>query len=102
LINEYVPHEDRPVPFTNIIFIGDGDTDIPCMRLVRDHGGHSIAVYQPGSRTKKARAERLINDKRADFIAPANYLGGRRLDCIVRTIIDKVAANYAVRIMKRD
>lgn len=67
LINEYVPHEDRPVPFTNMIFIGDGDTDVPCMRLVRDQGGHSIAVYQPASKTKKARAEKLITDKRADF-----------------------------------
>jgi phosphoserine phosphatase len=102
LINEYVPHEDRPVPFTNMIFIGDGDTDIPCMRLVRDQGGHSIAVYQPGSRTKKARAEKLITDKRADFIAPADYSSGKRLDGIVRIIIDKIAANDAVRKMKQD
>jgi phosphoserine phosphatase len=73
LINDFVPHEDRPMPFTNMIFIGDGETDIPCMRLVRDQGGHSVAVYQPGSTTKKARAEKLITDKRADFIAPADY-----------------------------
>jgi phosphoserine phosphatase len=102
LINEYVPHEERPVPFTNMIFIGDGDTDIPCMRLVRDQGGHSIAVYQPGSRTRKARAEKLVTDKRADFIAPADYSGGKRLDGIVRVIIDKIAANDAVRKMKQD
>jgi hypothetical protein len=83
LINDFVPHEDRPMPFSNIVFIGDGETDIPCMRLVRDQGGHSIAVYQPGSSRKKARAERLITDKRADFIAPADYSEGRRLDEII-------------------
>ncbi|WP_256808002.1 HAD family hydrolase [Bradyrhizobium sp. Bra64] len=101
LINDFVPHEDRPVPFTNIIFIGDGETDIPCMRLVRDQGGHSIAVYQPGSKSKKARAEKLIHDKRADFIAPADYSEGRRLDQILCAIIDKVAANHAVHVMER-
>ena len=101
LINDFVPHEDRPVPFTNMVFIGDGETDIPCMRLVRDQGGHSIAVYQPGSSTKKARAEKLITDKRADFIAPADYREGRRLDEIVRTIVDKVVANDALRAMQR-
>lgn len=101
LINNFVPHEDRPVPFTNMVFIGDGETDIPCMRLVRDQGGHSIAVYQPSSSKKKARAEKLITDKRADFIAPADYREGGRLDGIVCAVIDKVAANAAVRAMKR-
>jgi hypothetical protein len=96
LINDFVPHADRPVPFTNIVFVGDGETDIPCMRLVRDQGGHSIAVYQPGSPSKKARAEKLIHDKRADFIAPADYSEGRRLDEIIRAVIDKVAAQHAV------
>ncbi|TFV38863.1 haloacid dehalogenase-like hydrolase [Bradyrhizobium frederickii] len=101
LINDFVPHEDRPIPFTNIVFIGDGETDIPCMRLVRDQGGHSIAVYQPGSKTKKARAEKLVHDRRADFIAPADYSEGKPLHEILRAIVDKVAANNAVQIMKR-
>jgi hypothetical protein len=43
-MNEYAPHEDRPLPFANTIFISDGETDVPCMRLVRDQGGHSVAV----------------------------------------------------------
>jgi hypothetical protein len=102
LINDFVPHEDRPMPFSNIVFIGDGDTDIPCMRLVRDQGGHSIAVYQLGSSKKKARAEKLITDKRADFIAPADYSDGGRLDDIISAIIDKIAANNGVRMMMRE
>jgi hydroxymethylpyrimidine pyrophosphatase-like HAD family hydrolase len=43
-MNEYMPHVDRPLPLANMIFIGDGETDIPCMRLVRDQSGHSVAV----------------------------------------------------------
>ena len=99
---DFVPHEDRPMPFSNIVFIGDGETDIPCMRLVRDQGGHSIAVYQPSSSKKKARAEKLITDKRADFIAPADYSEGRRLDEIISAIIDKIVANNGVRMMMRE
>jgi len=101
LINEYVPHDKRPVPFTNIIFVGDGETDVPCMRLVRDQGGHSIAVYRPGSPKQKRRAEKLITDMRADFIAPANYSEGKHLDRIVCAIIDKIVANNAVLVMER-
>jgi phosphoserine phosphatase len=99
LINRYVPPEKRPIPFTNIVFIGDGETDIPCMRLVRDQGGHSIAVYRSGSSEKKHRAETLITEKRADFIAPANYSENKPLDKIVRAVIEKVVANDAVRLM---
>jgi hypothetical protein len=62
-MNEYMPHEDRSLPFANTIFIGGGETDVPCMRPVRDQGGHSIAAYQPGSRTKKAQAETLMRDE---------------------------------------
>jgi hypothetical protein len=101
IINEYIPHEARPIPFTNIIFIGDGETDIPCMRLVRDLGGHSIAVYRPSSSKQKTKARKLIADKRADFIAPADYSSRKRLDGIVRAIIDKVAAAHSVRLMTR-
>jgi phosphoserine phosphatase len=100
LINKYVPPEKRPIPFTNIVFIGDGETDIPCMRLVRDQGGHSIAVYRSGSSEKKQRAETLIAEMRADFIAPANYSENKPLDGILRAIIGKVVANEAVRLMR--
>jgi hypothetical protein len=102
IINEFIPHEKRPIPFSNIIFIGDGETDIPCMRLVRDQGGHSIAVYRSKSRKQKVRAKKLIFDKRADFIAPANYSQGKALNAIVCAIIDKIAAGHAVSLMKED
>jgi hypothetical protein len=95
LINEFVPHEKRPVPFTNIVFIGDGSTDVPCMRLVKEQGGHSIAVYRPNS--SSTAAKKLILDQRADFISPADYRRGKRLDTIIEAIIEKVASGAVVR-----
>jgi hypothetical protein len=101
LVNEYIPHDKRPVPFSNIVFIGDGETDIPCMRLVRDQGGHSIAVYRPGSTKQKTKASKLITDRRADFIAAADYSKGKQLDKIMHAIIDKIAAGTAVSALVR-
>jgi phosphoserine phosphatase len=96
-VNEYVPHAERPIPFTNMIFVGDGETDIPCFRLVKDLGGHSIAVYKPRTRRARTISEKLIRDGRVNFIAPADYSDGRELDRIVKGIIDKVAADYHLR-----
>lgn len=91
-INEFVEKSKRPVPFENMIYIGDGETDIPCFRLVKDQGGHSIAVYRP---KKKSIAEKLIIDQRVNFIAPANYSDGGKIDRLVKAIIDKIATdNY--------
>lgn len=97
VINTFVPKDQRPVPFENMIFIGDGETDIPCMRLVKDQGGHSIAVYNPNKRGAKKPAEQLINDGRATLSAPADFQEGSRIDSCVKAIIDKVEAAARVR-----
>ncbi len=86
LLNSYVPHEDRRIPFKNMIYIGDGFTDVPCMKLCKVNGGHSIAVYGEDKET----AEKLIREYRVDFITKADYCEGRELDRIVKTIIDKI------------
>ncbi len=90
-VNRFIPEAQRPVPFRRMIYFGDGTTDIPCMRLVKASGGHSIAVYDPG-RDGRAEAEKLLGENRVDFVAPADYSAGERLDRIVHTIIDKIAA----------
>lgn len=91
-INMFVEESKRPVPFSRMIYIGDGTTDIPCMRLVKEKQGHSIAVYNPHNCDNLATIERLIEDNRVNFVAPANYSEGSRLDEIVKLIIDKIVA----------
>jgi hypothetical protein len=96
-INEYVPKEDRSVPFNNMVFIGDGETDIPCFRTVKSQDGHSIAVYKPKTHDAKKKAEKLIKDGRVNFIAPADYSENSEMDTFVKRIIDKVAADNALK-----
>jgi hypothetical protein len=92
-LNKYVPPAARPIPFSNIIFIGDGETDIPCFRLVKDLGGHSIAVFQPHSKRAKSKSKALLKDGRVSFIAPADYGEEKAIDLIIKAIMEKVAAN---------
>ena len=87
-LNRFTPEEDRPVPFRNMIYIGDGLTDVPCMKLVKVNGGCSFAVYQKG---KQAKVKDLILDQRVNFIEPADYSEGSQLDQITKDIIVKMA-----------
>ena len=101
-LNRYTPDQDRDIPFTNMIYIGDGLTDVPCMKLVTSYGGKSIAVYGKDSEKKKTAAEQLITDHRADFIAPADYSDNRTLDKIVKRIIDYTQARVEMeKLMKK-
>jgi hypothetical protein len=92
-INEYIPENERRVPFSNMIYFGDGETDIPCMKLVKQQGGHSIAVFQPRKTTKKERAEKLIREDRVNFVCSADYSEDKEVDLVVKTIIDKIKAD---------
>lgn len=87
-INKFIPNKERPVPFKRMIFIGDGSTDIPCFRLVKEQGGNSIAVYEKRPKTKETIARQLQKDGRVNFIAPADFSDARALDRIVKAIID--------------
>lgn len=90
-VNDYFPPEQLRVPFRNMVYIGDSDTDIPCMKLVNVNGGHSIGVYDPetGDRNK---VHRMMQQGRIKYFAPADYREGGELFQIVRAIIDKTAA----------
>ena len=96
VINTFVPKESRAVPFENMIFIGDGVTDIPCMRLVKDQGGHAFAVYNPAKKGGRAIADRLVSEGRATLSAPANYGDGGQLDQVVKAVIDRVSATARI------
>lgn len=98
-INSYVPQHERRIPFEHIVYIGDGETDIPCFRLVKELGGHSIAVYDAASSDGPAKSEKLMSEGRISFAAPADYGADKRLDRVVKGIIDKVAADYYLALL---
>lgn len=95
-INKFVPKADRPLPFENMIFIGDGETDIPCMRLVKDQGGHAIAVYNPDKYGSRKTAEQLITDGRATLIAPTDYQANSAVEKAVQAIIDRIESTARI------
>jgi hypothetical protein len=76
-----------------MIFIGDGETDIPCFRLVKEQGGHSIAVFKPHTPRAKERSQTLMSEGRVNFIAPADYREGKPLDLVIKAIMEKIAAS---------
>lgn len=89
-VNDYFPPDQIRIPFRNMVYIGDSDTDIPCMKLVNSYGGHSIGVYDPETGNKE-KVYRMIADGRIRYFAPADYRDGTELDTLVKTIIDKTA-----------
>ena len=93
-INEFVPTEERPVPFERMIYFGDGETDVPCMRTVKSNGGHSFAVY--GNDKKRELAQQLLSQGRVNFACPADYTEKGKMMEIVKRILDKVKADYTL------
>lgn len=90
-VNDFFPPEQMRVPFRNIVYIGDSDTDIPSMKLVNTYGGHSIGVYDPDTGNKE-KVYRMMRDNRIRYFAPADYREGTELDRLIRAIIDKTAS----------
>ena len=94
-INEFVPSDERPVPFERMIYFGDGETDVPCMRTIKSNGGHSFAVY--GNDKKRALAQQLLSEGRVNFACPADYTADGQMMEIVKRILDKVKADYTLQ-----
>ena len=87
-LNDSMPDDSKRVPFTNMVYIGDGLSDVPCMKMMRAYGGQAIAVYQESTRLG---VEDLLAKGRVDFIFPADYSEGTALDLTVKDIIRKMA-----------
>ena len=87
-LNDSMPDDSKRVPFTNMIYMGDGLSDVPCMKMMRAYGGQAIAVYQESNRLG---VEELMAKGRVDFIFPADYSEGTALDLTVKDIIRKMA-----------
>lgn len=96
-VNQYIPQKHRPIPFQNIIYVGDGETDIPCMKMVNQQGGHSVAVYNPEKESAKKLAQKLIYDKRVNIALPADYRPKQAIEKYVQAVIDKIVADNKIQ-----
>ena len=88
-LNRKIKDEERRVPYQNMIYFGDGLTDVPCMKLVKQYGGHSIAIYR---KSEIKKVEPLLKDERVDFICEGDYSQGSTLEEVVKDIIKLNAA----------
>lgn len=93
-VNRYIEPDKLRVPFRNMVYIGDSETDIPCMKLVNLNGGHSIGVYNPemtgrADKKQKSRIYEMMRDNRIRYFSPADYTAGSDLENLVKDIINK-------------
>lgn len=89
-VNDYFSPDEIRVPFRNMIYIGDSDTDIPCMKLVNSHGGHSIGVFNPNTKDK-TKVYKMMRENRIKYYVPSDYSEGMELDNLVKSIIEKTS-----------
>ncbi len=91
-VNAYFEPDQYRVPFRNMIYIGDSETDIPCMKLVNIHGGHSVGVYNADTEDK-SKVFRMLDENRIKYFAPADYTEDGKLEILVKQIIDRTVSN---------
>lgn len=99
-VNEYREDEERRIPFTNFIYIGDSETDIPAMKIVKNGGGIAIGVYNPETKNMD-KVMPLLKQKRIDFLMPADYSENSRIEQLVRTSLKKIAESNTLTILNR-
>lgn len=100
-VNESKAEDNKRIPFPHMIYFGDGETDVPCMKIVKMFGGNSIAVYNPDIKKKVNVARKLLRQERVNFITPANYTKESRTYEVVCAIIDKIKADFDLAILKK-
>ena len=96
-VNESWAEDRKRIPFTHMIYFGDGETDVPSMKVVSMFGGHTVAVFDPANPAKRASARKLQRQGRASFISPANYTRDSRTFRLVCSIIDKIKADHELK-----
>ncbi|MBS7317468.1 MAG: haloacid dehalogenase-like hydrolase [Bacteroidales bacterium] len=100
-VNESISEEHKRIPFSNMIYFGDGATDVPCMKIVTMFGGNSIAVFNPQDAAKRQIAEKLHRQGRVNFITPAIYTKDSRAYRLVCSIIDKIKAESDLKYLSK-
>jgi len=101
-INEFMDEEDRPIPFSNMIYIGDGLTDVPCMTVTTKNGGYSIAVFKPRGKKGLKKCKELFKCARVDYIAEADYTNNSELDKFIKTTIRTIIQGIKFNNCQRD
>jgi phosphoserine phosphatase len=96
-INDHMPEARRPIPFSNMIYVGDGMTDVPSMALTKKNGGHTVAVYNDEDERGKSICVKLLEAGRVDYIAQADYRRGSKLSRRVELLLDAIVADIAYR-----
>lgn len=100
-VNESQAEDNKRIPFPHMIYFGDGETDVPCMKIVKMFGGNSIAVYNPDIKKKVNVAKKLLRQQRVNFITPADYTPESRTFQVVCAIIDKIKADWELARLTR-
>jgi hypothetical protein len=95
-VNESKEEDNKRIPFPHMVYFGDGETDVPCMKIVKMFGGNSIAVYNPEIKKKVNVAKKLLRQHRVNFITPARYTKESRTYEVVCAIIDKIRSDFAL------
>ena len=96
-INDHMPESERPIPFENMIYLGDGLSDVPSMALTKKNGGHTVAVYNGTSTRGKATCRKLLEAGRVDYVAAADYRAASKLSLRVQLLLDACIAGIAYR-----
>ena len=96
-INEHMDEAKRAIPFHNIIYIGDGMTDVPSMAITKKNGGHAIAVYDPREERGRRTSLKLLDADRVDFVSEADYRAASKLTKRVQLLLDAIIADVAYR-----
>ena len=100
-VNQLVSENIRTVPLSNMIYVGDGSTDIPCMKLIRNFGGRAVSVYDPSKTVARRLAHEIVSCGRADIAAPADYRKGGILDSAVSRMVSSIIYNIELRTFAR-
>ena len=100
-VNESQKEDDKPIPFSHMIYLGDGTTDVPCMKIVKMFGGNSIAVYGRGNKRQQETARKLLRQDRVNFVCQADYRVGGPVYEVVTTLIDKIKADNDYHALQR-
>lgn len=95
-VNEYVTNKESLLPYSRMVYLGDGETDVPSMKVIKDKGGTSICVFNPEKENSEKEAHKIHRAKRVNFVAPADYREGSRLFEILKDVLSKIALDTKI------